>query len=335
MPLVLKDRFGRIHDYLRISLTDRCNLNCIYCDPQLPKSLKLDKKEILNFDELLRLIRIFTESLGIRKVRFTGGEPMLRKDIMKFFEAIFPLKQKTGFEFAITTNGTLLEGNIEALKSAGLDRINLSLDSLRPEVFKYITGSDKLSEVLKNIRGLEDAGFQNVKINTVVMRNINDKEAVEFIDFFKNWNLTVRFIEFMPFENNGWTREMFVSSEEVRKNIEKHFRLEKMEDKSQIAQLFRLSGFKAKIGFIRPVSQHFCSQCNRLRLKANGKLKLCLFDPSQREIDLREMLRDQSNRSDSDIIKIISESLSLKEKEHPEVGTLALENRNSMQNIGG
>ncbi|HEX2865515.1 MAG TPA: GTP 3',8-cyclase MoaA [Ignavibacteriales bacterium] len=335
MPLVLKDRFGRIHDYLRISLTDRCNLNCIYCcNPQLPKSLKPDKKEILNFDELLRVVRIFTESLGIRKVRFTGGEPMLRKDIMKFFEALSPLKKRTGFEFAVTTNGTLLEGNIEALKSAGLDRINISLDSLRSEVFKYITGSDKLSEVLKNINGLEETGFQNIKINSVVMRNINDSEAAEFADFFRNRNITVRFIEFMPFENNGWTRETFVSSEEVKKNIEKHFHLEKIEDKSQIAQLYRMTGYKAKIGFISPVSQHFCSECNRLRLKANGRLKLCLFDPAQREIDLRDVLRDEGS-SDLDIITIISESLSLKEREHPEVSTLALENRNSMQNIGG
>lgn len=333
MSLVLKDRFGRIHDYLRISLTDKCNLSCIYCDPQLAVSKKLDKKEILNFDELLRLIRIFTTGLGIKKIRFTGGEPMVRKDIMKFFEALSPIKKETGFEFALTTNGTLLEGNIPRLKQAGLDRVNISLDSLRPEVFKYITGSDKLSEVIKNIFALEEAGFGNIKINTVVIRNVNDTEVRDFVHFFKDHSVTVRFIEFMPFQNNGWVNEAFVGAEEVKKNIEKDFVLDKIEDPLQIAELYSLRGFKAKTGFIRPISQHFCGECNRLRIRANGKLKLCLFDAASNEIDLKEVLRSQN--SDSGIIKSVLDALPLKEKEHPGISTLALENNNSMQNIGG
>lgn len=333
MSLVLKDRYGRVHDYLRISLTDKCNLNCIYCNPQLPASNKLDKKEILNFDELLRLIRIFTAGLGIRKIRFTGGEPMVRKDIMKFFEALCPIKKETGFEFAITTNGTLLEGNVQALKNAGLDRVNISLDSLRPEVFKYITGSDKLSEVIKNISALEDAGFDNIKINTVLIRNVNVSEVTDFIDFFKDHSVTLRFIEFMPFQNNGWTNEAFVSSAEVKEEIEKKFVLDRIEDRLQIADLYQLRGFKAKTGFIRPISQHFCGECNRLRIRANGKIKLCLFDQTKNEIDLKKALR--SGCSDSDIINLVSEAMALKEKEHPGIGILASENNNSMQNIGG
>lgn len=333
MSLVLKDRFGRIHDYLRISLTDKCNLNCIYCNPQLPRPEKLAKKDILNFDELLRIISIFSVLLGFRKIRFTGGEPLLRKDIMKFFEALSPIKAKTGVEFAITTNGTLLEGNADALKRTGVDRINISLDSLRPGVFKYITGSDKLPEVIRSISALEEAGFENIKINTVIMRNVNDNEISEFVDYFKDHNVTLRFIEFMPFRNNGWSREAFIDSEEVKGIINKSFALEKLEDRAQIAEIYKVAGCKAKVGFIRPISQHFCGECNRLRLKADGKLKLCLFDPALREIDLKGALR--SGSSDEDIIRIISESLNLKEKEHSSLSILALENKNTMQNIGG
>lgn len=333
MTLVLKDRYGRVHDYLRISLTDKCNLNCIYCNPQLPASKKLDKKEILNFDELLRLIGIFTTGLGIRKIRFTGGEPMVRKDIMNFFEALSPIKDQTGFEFALTTNGTLLENNIGALKKAGLDRVNISLDSLRPEVFRRITGSDKLTEVIHSISLLEDAGFTNIKINTVVIKKVNDNEVTDFVHFFKDHSVTLRFIEFMPFQNNGWTTEAFAGSEEIKKKIERDFVLNRIEDSLQIADLYQVRGYRVKTGFISPISQHFCGQCNRLRLRANGKLKLCLFDPSTNDTDLKEALR--GGCSDNDIIKLVSEALNLKLKEHPGVGTLALENKNSMQNIGG
>ncbi|MGE5354084.1 MAG: GTP 3',8-cyclase MoaA [Acidobacteriota bacterium] len=333
MSLVLKDRFGRIHDYLRISLTDRCNFNCIYCNPQIEAAEKLDKKEILTFGELLRLIRIFTTEFGIRKIRFTGGEPMVRNDIIKFFEALSPIQKQTGFEFAITTNGTLLEGNLHALKNAGLNRVNVSLDSLRPEVFKYITGSDKLNQVIRNILSLEEEGFKNIKINTVVIRDINDAEAADFIEFFKHRDITVRFIEFMPFQNNGWKKESFVSAEEIKENIQKRFTLNKTEDRLQIAELYEVKGFKVKTGFIRPISMHFCSECNRLRLRANGKMKLCLFDPAKNEIDLKELLRNGS--SNSDIVKLVSESLNHKAKEHPDIYSLALGNNNSMQNIGG
>ncbi|MGE5439599.1 MAG: GTP 3',8-cyclase MoaA [Bacteroidota bacterium] len=333
MSLVLKDRYGRIHDYLRISLTDRCNFNCIYCTPQMEEAKKLDKKEILTFDELLRLVRIFTTEFGIRKIRFTGGEPMVRKDIIKFFEALSPIQKQTGFEFAITTNGALLHGNLNALKKAGLNRVNISLDSLRPEVFRYITGSDKLDQVIRNILSLEEEGFKNTKINTVVIKNLNDTEAADFIDFFKRREITVRFIEFMPFQNNGWKKESFVSAEEIKNSIERRFHLDKTEDRHQIAELYQVRGFKAKAGFIRPISRHFCSECNRLRLKANGKMKLCLFDPAQNEIDLKELLRKGS--SDGEIIKLVSESLSNKAKEHPGIYSLALGNKNSMKNIGG
>ncbi|MCU7496257.1 MAG: GTP 3',8-cyclase MoaA [Ignavibacteria bacterium] len=334
MTLVLKDRFGRIHDYLRVSLTDKCNLKCIYCTPhQINARDKLDKSEILSFDELLRIIRVFTTRLGIKKVRFTGGEAMARKDIMKFFWTLAPLKEKTGFEFAITTNGTLLKENIEALKKCGLDRVNLSLDSLCPGVFKYITGSDKLQDVLGCISSLEEAGFENLKLNTVVIRDINHLETADFVDFFRYRDITLRFIEFMPFQNNGWTKEAFVSSEEVRRHIEKRFILEKIEDRHQIADLYRVKGYKVKVGFIRPISEHFCANCNRLRIKANGSMKLCLFDPEESEIDLKAALRNGSD--DIELIRLISEAMKLKEKEHPDVGSLAQGNRNSMQNIGG
>ena len=182
----LKDKFNRIHDYLRISLTDRCNLNCIYCNPDYQNFDKLQSEDRLSYDELIRLVKIFLNNLHIKKIRFTGGEPLERRGVLDFFEMLRQVKRKNNFEFCLTTNGTLLEGSISQLKGFGLNKLNISLDSLNPKRYKYITGSDSSDSVINSILKAEELKFDELKINVVVMKGINDNEILDFIDFFKD-----------------------------------------------------------------------------------------------------------------------------------------------------
>lgn len=330
----LEDKFKRRHNYLRISLTDKCNLHCLYCNPPFQQTVKLDKKEILSYDELMRLINIFTVKLGINKIRFTGGEPLARKDAIGFFNSLHSIRETTNCQFALTTNGTLLRNNIPKLKEAGIDKINVSLDSLVPATFRYITGNDQLQDVVDSIAALEKTGFKEVKVNTVIIRGINDGEIINFVNFAKSKDITLRFIEYMPFGNNGWTKNAFISSSDIKRIVEECFTLEKTEDASQIAQVFQIKHFKGRIGFISPISEHFCSSCNRLRLKADGKLKLCLFGDASDEIDLKTCLRQPACK-DEDIAEMIRTSLYNKQREHPKIEALLSMNKNDMLKIGG
>ncbi|MDP4175496.1 MAG: GTP 3',8-cyclase MoaA [Bacteroidota bacterium] len=342
MKMNLEDKFGREHNYLRVSLTDRCNLKCIYCNPMGKVSQKLNRNELLSFDELKRLIRIFLSEFGIKKIRLTGGEPLLRKDSDKFIRSIGELKTLYGFELALTTNGTILKNYLPALKLYGVDRLNISLDSLKPLNYNYITGcndshlSNSLKYVIDSIKIAETMNFKELKINTVILKGINDNEVIDFVNFIKNRDITLRFIEYMPFGDNEWMKDRFICTDEIIEKIKKYFDLEKENDcYGSVAETYRISNFKGKVGFISPISSHFCKSCNRLRIKANGKMKLCLFSSSSKEeIDLKGYLRDPS-LTDSDIKQVIMSSVLNKEKEHAPIDELLKLKNSSMLNTGG
>ncbi|MEJ2617936.1 MAG: GTP 3',8-cyclase MoaA [Ignavibacteriaceae bacterium] len=331
----LKDNFNRIHDYLRISLTDKCNLNCIYCNPLEHQSKKLNKKEILTFDELLRLIDIFSGRLGVKKIRFTGGEPLVRKNILEFFKSVHLLKIKYGFELGLTTNGTLLENNLPELKNYGIDKLNISLDSLKPERFHYITGKDNLNAVIRSINKAVDLSFNPLKINVVVMKNVNEDEVIDFVEFAKDTNLNVRFIEFMPFGNNNWNTDGFINSEEIKNIIETKYQLKEITGASNlVAKDYSISGYSGKVSFISSISDHFCKSCNRLRIDARGKMKLCLFSTGTNELNFKQLLNNPQY-PDENIGEMIINSLSLKEETHPSVEDLLKFEENNMLSIGG
>ena len=329
----LTDNYNRIHDYLRISLTDKCNLNCIYCNPLGSKSSKLNKNEILSFDELLRVIDIFAGKLGTKKIRFTGGEPLVRKDVIQFFKSVHNLKKKYGFEVGLTTNGTLLEDKLNDLKNYGIDKLNISIDSLRPERVKYITGNDNIKSVLKSINEAYNLGFSSLKLNAVIIKNINDDELLDFVELVKDKEMNIRFIEFMPFGNNSWNKDGFISYQEMKNIIETKYILEEIiELKNLVAKNYRIKGHRGKVGFISSISNHFCESCNRLRITAEGKMKLCLFSNGQNEISFKEIL---AKYNDDQICNLIIDSLQYKPKQHAEVEELLRLEENNMLSIGG
>lgn len=331
---ILRDKYGRVHDYLRISLTDKCNLNCQYCNPDRTYAEKLRKSDILSFNELLRLIDIFVSRLGVKKIRFTGGEPLVRKDAVRFFEMMYPLKVKYGFETGLTTNGTLLEDKLVELKQFGLDRLNISLDSLRPERFQLITGKDNFHSVFRAIHKALELDFQPLKINVVVMKNVNDDEIIKFVDFIRNTSINVRFIEFMPFGNNHWNYDHFISWNEIKDVIESKYRLIELPGgRNNVAKDFSIRGYTGKVSFISSISNHFCSTCNRLRIDARGHMRLCLFATGENELRLKELL--DAGNSDEEICRLIDETLQLKWKSHPAVEELMSFEENNMLSIGG
>ena len=283
----LADRFSRKIDYLRISITDHCNLNCSYCAP-FSGRMKLTHAEILSYEEICRLTTAAVEA-GISKVRLTGGEPLMRKgvvDLCRMLSGIEGLESLT-----LTTNGVHLQKLASQLHDAGVQRVNISLDTLRPERFRKITGYDLLSQVLAGISMAEEVGLHPVKINIVVMRGINDDEIENFARLTVEKPYHVRFIELMPFHGSGDHQALFVPVEEMVKRVKRagDLSLEPAPESSGPARLCSLPGAKGKVGFIAPLSYHFCGSCNRLRLTADGKLRTCLF--SEEEIDLKGPLR--------------------------------------------
>ena len=331
----LIDNFGRIHDYIRISLTDKCNLNCVYCNPGTHNYKKLGKNDILTYDELIRLIKIFLVDFKVRKIRFTGGEPLIRKDIITFFEKLFDVKHRHNFEFCLTTNGTLLEDKIFLLKELGLNKLNISVDSLNAEKFKQITGKDVINSVKRSIDMAEELKFDELKINVVLIKGINDGEILDFVDFVRDREITLRFIEYMPFSCNGWNKKMFISCEEIKSMIEKKYNLKKINDsKLRVASNFNIEGNRSSIGFISSISNLFCGSCNRIRIKSNGNMKSCLFSKETEEIDLKKYIRDPLY-GDSDIARLILNRLQLKEKEHVSVNDIIKLEKNKMFSVGG
>ena len=320
------DSFGRSINYLRISVTDRCNLRCLYCMP--PEGVpQMSHSEILSYEEIQTVVQAAAE-LGVNKIRLTGGEPLIRAELPKLIKM---LSQIEGIqELSLTTNGTLLRKHALELKQAGLSRVNVSLDTLKAERFRYITRLGELKGVLEGIETAKEAGFQPVKINTVVMRGINDDEILDFARMTYEEGCHVRFIELMPFKGVA----EFVPSVEVRQHIGLVGRLEPCPSitGNGPARYYRLAGAKGTIGFISPLSElSFCSRCNRTRLTPDGKLRPCLL--GEDEIDLRMPLRN--NASTEELKRLILKAVASKpEHHHVEAGNVRTVKR-KMSQIGG
>ncbi|MBI5324989.1 MAG: GTP 3',8-cyclase MoaA [Ignavibacteriae bacterium] len=330
----LIDKYNRIHNYLRLSVTGRCNLNCVYCNPTSGTMFYEHNENTLSNLEILRLVMLFLKYFEFNKIRLTGGEPFARKDIIDLIGYLSKLKNEFPFELSATTNGTLLNGNLEKLNKLGLDRLNFSLDSLKPERFNEITGKNQLHKVLNAIDDAENCGFEKIKINTVIIRNLNDDEIQDFIEYSITTGRNVRFIEYMPFSNNGYDRESFLSSLELFNIISKNYKLIQSNSKENlVAKDFRVNNTNALISFISPISDHFCGLCNRLRITSEGKLKLCLFSAHKSEIDLLNLIRN--DYSDKQITESISNSLLEKEYLHPEIDELIKLKNNNIISLGG
>jgi cyclic pyranopterin phosphate synthase len=287
---MLSDSYGRVATDLRVSLTDRCNLRCAYCMPAEGLDW-LPKPELLTDDEVVRLIRIGVERLGIEQVRFTGGEPLLRRGLAGIVARAARLRPRP--ELSITTNGIGLARMAGSLREAGLDRVNVSLDTLRPEAFKELARRDRLSDVLEGLAAAAAAGLTPVKLNSVLMRGVNDGEARDLLRFCLAHGYQLRFIEQMPLDaQHGWRRANMVTAEEICRELEQEFTL-KPEDPGQRgsapAERFLVNGGPAGVGVIGSVTRPFCGACDRVRLTADGQIRNCLF--AREESDLRGPLR--------------------------------------------
>ena len=287
---MLPDSFGRIATDLRVSLTDRCNLRCAYCMP--PEGLDwLPKTDQLTDDEVVRLIRIGVELLGIREVRFTGGEPLLRRGLAGIIARTADLRPRP--EISLTTNAIGLERTAGALRAAGLDRVNVSLDTLRPETFRKLARRDRLPDVLDGLAAAAQAGLRPVKVNAVLMRDLNDDEAVPLLRYCLDRGYELRFIEQMPLDaQHGWKRAEMVTAEEILAALAREFTLtpdDLRQRGSAPAEAFLVDGGPARVGVIASVTRPFCGTCDRVRLTADGQVRNCLFARS--ESDLRGPLR--------------------------------------------
>lgn len=309
--MTLTDAHGRTIDDLRISVVDRCNLRCTYCMPAdgLPW---LDRAEILSFEELERLTRVFV-GLGVRTVRLTGGEPLVRKDFPVLASMLAGID---GIEdLSVTTNGVLLERDAAALVAAGIDRFNVSLDSLHHERFHQLTRRDDLDRVLRGLRTLgAQPGVGPIKVNCVALRGVTEAEVLDFARLARSEPYEVRFIEFMPLDaDRSWTPEDVLTGEEIREMIHATYPLSDPErEPHATAKVCKFLDGRGRVGFINPVSEPFCSDCNRLRLTADGTLRTCLF--SRRETDLRAPLR--GGASDAQLAEIIEAAVWRKELKH-------------------
>ncbi|MCX8042334.1 MAG: GTP 3',8-cyclase MoaA [Thermodesulfobacteriaceae bacterium] len=284
---MLIDSYGRTIEYLRISVTDRCNFKCIYCQSQRPWK-QLPPKEILSFEEIEEIVKVSSQ-LGVKRIRLTGGEPLLRKNIEILVEKLAKIP---GIEdLSLTTNGFFLEEKALILKKVGLKRINISLDTLEREKFKKITGKDELNRILRGIEVALEVGFNPVKINVVVIRGFNHEEIIDLAKLTLEKPLEVRFIEFMPLGKNSlWNESKVFYVTEIRKILESFKKLEPVFSVGGgPAKSYKWKGSLGKIGLISPISEHICRYCNRMRITADGKLRPCLF--SDFEIDLKAILR--------------------------------------------
>ena len=305
----LIDRFGRKIEYLRVSVTDRCDFRCFYC---IPKGFKdfTDTENRLDLNEFLRLIRIFSE-LGVSKLRLTGGEPLVRRDISQLIRGIAALPGVD--DLSMSTNASHLAEHAATMKEAGVSRINVSLDSLKPDVFREITQGD-LDRVLEGLMAAKEAGLHPIKINMVVMKGLNLDEIGDMVDFCLEHRFTLRFIETMPVGAGGQdARDLYVSLDEVRERLERRFDFEPAKMKGAgPARYLKVRGKRLKIGFITPMSQHFCESCNRVRLSSEGTLYLCLGQEDK--LEFRPLLRQQL--SDDALKEAVLEAIQRKPEKH-------------------
>jgi cyclic pyranopterin phosphate synthase len=288
---LLTDSYGRAIRDLRVSLTDRCNFRCFYCLPHGEPPMS-PKNQTLSFEEIERACEIFV-ALGIEKIRLTGGEPMLRRDLPLLVRKLSALKPRGLRDLALTTNGYFLPDQAQGLKDAGLDRVTVSLDSLKRDVFDRMTGVDALTRVLEGIAAAKRAGLTPIKINAVVVRDYNEAEVADFAQFAREHAVAMRFIEFMPLDSgHDWSRESVVSGREMRERIEARFPLvpAKVNRGSETSSRWLFAdGAPGEIGIIAPVTEAFCGACSRIRLTADGQIRTCLF--STIEHSLRDVLR--------------------------------------------
>ncbi len=304
----LVDKFNRKIDYLRISVTDRCNLRCIYCMPGEGIEFK-SHQDILTYEEITIFARHAVQA-GISKIRLTGGEPLVRRDIVKLIEYLSSIPDLK--DMSLTTNGVLLVEFLSDLVKAGLKRINISIDSLDDSIYQHITRVGDVNRVKKGLESALRAGLNPVKVNVVVLKGIND-DLKDFVKLTFDLPAHVRFIEYMPFSENIKS-DFFVSCETMRKSLKNYGILEEasLPQGAGPARYFKIKGALGTLGFISPMSNHFCAECNRLRLTADGRLRTCLF--SDEEIDLRDYLRGEATAQE--IEKLIRETLSRKPKDH-------------------
>ena len=278
---ILLDSHGRDHAYLRISLIERCNLRCTYCMPEEGVSLS-PKSHLMTYEEIYKIAKTFSDH-GVTKIRLTGGEPLIRKDIPVILEKLATLP----VELSITSNAIIIDKFIHVLKANGVNKINVSLDSLDEGKFKHITRKNEFKKVYNNILLLVEEGFK-VKVNAVLMKGFNDNEIIDFINFTKDLPISVRFIEFMPFEGNKWDMGKMVSYAEVMKYVNEAFEnenFERLQDApNDTAKNYKIKDYKGTFAIISSVTNPFCDSCNRLRLTANGQLKNCLFSSGESDI---------------------------------------------------
>ena len=316
------DNFGRKINYLRVSVTDLCNLRCSYCMPEKGVAKK-EHKEIMRLEEIENIIKAGVK-LGISKVRITGGEPLVRKGLVQMIGNISGLKGLK--DLSLTTNGILLKDYADDLKKAGLNRVNISLDTLNKEKYKKITRCGDLDDVLEGIRAAKEAKLLPIKINVVLIGGFNDDEIKDFISLTLKDDIDVRFIELMPIgEASSWSTESFISNEEVLYKVPTLIPMP-FKGHGTVARMFKLADSKGKVGLISPVSSHFCTYCNRIRVTPDGKLKSCLH--SSQEIDLK-------GASPSELERLLTEGMMMKPSRH-NIGTVhSSETHRNMNEIGG
>ena len=328
---VLKDSYGRAIKDLRVSVTDRCNFRCFYCLPH-GEPPAAPKEEMLTYEEIETAVSVFA-SLGVEKVRLTGGEPMLRRDIETL---VAKLSRVRGVrDLALTTNAFNLAERAAGLKAAGLDRVTVSLDSLNAEAFRRMTGVDTLGRVLEGIRAAQRVGLTPVKVNAVIVRGHNEGEVADMAAFAREHAVTMRFIEYMPLDSgHGWSREMVVSGAEIRERVNERFLLvaRRGERGSDTATRYRFAdGAPGEIGIIAPVTEPFCGACSRVRLTADGQIRTCLF--SKVEHSLRDVLRGGAAREE--IADYIRSVVNQKEPRHYINETFFEQPARTMSLIGG
>ncbi len=324
------DSYARNIDYLRVSVTNRCNLRCKYCMPE--EGIEdIGHENILTLEEIARLIKVAAK-VGIRKVRLTGGEPLVRRNITRLIAEIAEIPQIS--DIAITTNGILFADMAEELREAGLTRVNFSLDSLDPDRFKYITSRGSLSDVVRSITKATEMGMAPIKINTVVMKGINDHEILDLVELAKKMPLHVRFIEFMPVGDLPFYKtDRVVTVSELREIIEQKYELYKGAaiQGNGPAKSYLIRGGVGTVGFISAMSDHFCGECNRIRMTADGKLRGCLF--GKQEFNLKLALQNQA--SDQKMADLFSKAIREKPNRHHMSEGWGNDNKRKMYQIGG
>ncbi len=326
----LIDTFDRIHTNLRISVTDRCNIRCFYCMPETVRFLP--RAEILTYEEIERLVRVVAQ-MGVNRLRVTGGEPLVRAELPRLIEMLAAVPGIR--DIALTTNGILLAEQAQALKDAGLHRINISLDGLSEETFRKISRREGLDRVLDGIFAAKRAGFEKIRLNAVAIRGITEAEVVPLGRFARQHRMEMRFIEFMPLDaENNWQTEQVLSGKEIREILEAEFGplipLAR-DDPSQTAVDYQFADGIGRMGFINPVTQPFCGNCNRLRITAEGKIRNCLF--STEEWDVRELLR--GGGTDDQIAKTVRRAVHAKKPGHGIDTDEFIRPERAMYQIGG